>query len=227
MILVRGTSLSLTMWYIPQMAEKIPKPVTLVYSIPKHLHRKKNRPKDPTPPKGWKPNPPTENSPLNASQKAFVRLVAEGMGGGAAAHACGYKNPAQVASQMLKKPHIKKALIAEREAYAKASMMTKKKVMDGFLDAIAQAKTLADPSAQIQGWNSIAKMCGYFEPTRHKIEVDVRGRVIVEKLQTLSDDDLLRLADGESDVLEAEFVQEEELLRLPKPEQEGTQSHDE
>ena len=167
----------------------------------------------------------TENTPLTTAQKGFVKLVAEGMAQGAAAHACGYKHPAQVANQLMKKPHVKKALAIAREEYAKASAMSKKKVMDGFLDAIAQAKTLADPSAQIQGWNSIAKMCGYFEPTKHKIEVDIKGKVIVEKLQTLSDDDLLKLAGGDGDVLEAEYVQEEDILSLPPPD--PTASHDE
>jgi hypothetical protein len=199
------------------------KPITLVYSVSRKTRKTKRR-KDPNPGPGFKPPAPTENSPLNNSQRTFVKLVAEGLTPSAAAYQCGYKHPAVVASQMIRKPHIAKALREAREEYAKASMMTKKKVMDGFLDAIAQAKTLADPSAQIQGWNSIAKMCGYFEPTRHKIEVDVRGKVIVEKLQTLSDDDLLKLADGDADVLEAEYVQEEDVLKLPSPD---TGTHDE
>lgn len=206
------------------MAE--PKPVTLIYSVPRTIRRQRR--KYPNPGKGFRPPAATENTPLNNSQKAFVRMIAEGLTPSAAAHQCGYKHPAQRANQLIKLPHIQKALRAAREEFAKASAMSKKKVMDGFLDAISQAKMLGDPSAQIQGWNSVAKMCGYFEPTRHKIEVDVKGRVIVERLQTLSDDDLLKLASGDANVLEAEYVQEEDILSLPSPSSsEHTETHDE
>lgn len=178
------------------------------------------------PPKGWKPTPPTEDSPLTNKQREFVKYIAEGFNQTTAANMSGFKCPATVGSQLVRKPNVIKALKAAREEYAKSSAMTKKKVMDGFLEAIAQAKLLADPSAQIQGWNSVAKMCGYFEPTRHRIEVDVRGKVIIEKLQTLSDEDLLKLADGDTNVIEAEYVQEEDILLLPAPEPESEPHED-
>lgn len=158
-------------------------------------------------PKGWKPPPPTEDTSLNSMQQAFVRGVAEGLNHTAAAHMAGYKHPAVQGHQLLQRPHIKKALVLAREEYVKASQMTKKKVMDGFLDAIAQARTISDPSAQIQGWNSIAKMCGYFEPTKHKIEVDVKGKIVIERLQALSDDELIKLAEGDGDIIDAEYTE--------------------
>lgn len=177
-----------------------------------------------TPPKGWRPPPPKETTPLNPAQKKFVSYVAEGMPQTAAARAAGYSHPGRLAYQLMKKPNIKLALIKEREAYAQASQMTKKKVLDGFLDAIAQAKTLADPTAQIQGWNSVAKLCGYFEPTKHRIEVDIKGKIVLEKLQTLSDEQLLLLADGNTDIIEGEFVSEgDDLPALPN----RTGTHDE
>lgn len=172
---------------------------------------KRNR----TVPKGWKPPPPTEDTTLNSMQMAFVRGVAEGLNHTAAAHMAGYKHPAVQANQLIQKPHIKKALSIAREEYARASQMTKKKVMDGFLDAIAQARTISDPSAQIQGWNSIAKMCGYFEPTKHKIEVDVKGKIVIERLQALTDDELIKLAEGDGDIIDAEYSKAEDPLLLP------------
>ncbi len=132
----------------------------------------------------------------------------------AAAAAAGYKYNSDQVSKLVRKDHIYAAIKREQALNEKAGLMTKKKVMDGYLSAIEQAKMLADPTAQIQGWNSIAKMCGYFEPTRHKIEVDVKGKVIVERLQQLSDADLLRLADGATDVIDAEIISDEETPLL-------------
>src|SRR5690349_15165997 len=104
----------------------------------------------------------------------------------AAIHA-GYKDPQPTASKLMKLPHVKALIAKEREDFAVQNRMTKKKVMDGFLEAIDMAKIKADPIAMIGGWREIARMCGYFEPTRHQIQVSVAGKIVVEKLQTLSD----------------------------------------
>jgi hypothetical protein len=61
--------------------------------------------------------------------------------------------------------------------------------------------------SMISGWREIARMCGYFEPTKHRIEVDIQGKVIVQRLQGMSDADLLRLAEGEDDVIDADIIE--------------------
>lgn len=127
----------------------------------------------------------------------------------AAKHA-GYKDPQPTSCKLLRLPHVRALIAKEREEFAIANRMTKKKVMDGFLDAIEMAKIKADPIAMVSGWREIARMCGYFEPTRHQIQVSVAGKIVVEKLQTLSDSELLRLAEGDSDVLDAEIIDHED-----------------
>lgn len=139
------------------------------------------------------------NTPLTEKQRQFVNCVAAGLGVVAAARTAGFAHPDKVASQMLRKAHIKNALVDARKKYEASTQMTRKRVMDGYLDAISQAKTLADPQAQIQGWNSIAKMCGYFEPIRHKVEISVNGKVQLEQLQKLPDHELLKLAEEEDE----------------------------
>lgn len=127
----------------------------------------------------------------------------------AAIHA-GFKDPQATSSKLMKLPHVRALVAKEREDFAVKNRMTKKKVMDGFIEAIDMAKIKADPIAMIAGWREIARMCGYFEPTRHQIQVSVAGKIVVEKLQTLSDADLLRLADGDSNVLDAEIIEPED-----------------
>lgn len=204
---------------------KTKKPVPTLRNIPKQPNQlKREIARGASPPKGWKPPPATENTPLNAMQLKYVKhLVEDGLNYTAAAHLAGYKHPAVVGSQLATRPHVKKAIKLAREQYAIASQMTKKRVMDGFLDAIAQAKIISDPSAQIQGWNSIAKMCGYFEPTKHKIEIDVKGKIVLEKLQSLSDEDLVKLAEGDGNVIDAEYSETTDTLALP----DHTGTHDE
>src|SRR6185312_7317210 len=92
-------------------------------------------------------------------------------------------------------------------AYQKAGRMTKKRVMDGFLEAIEQGKMLADPLAQIAGWREIAKLCNLYAEQKHRVEVNVTGDVTVRQLQQMSDGDLLRLIDGQT--IEGEVVVEE------------------
>lgn len=161
--------------------------------------------KKPYPGKGWKAPPPTINTPLTSKQRVFVHhLTTTDCTPTAAAAFAGYKRPQFFQWELMQKPNIQAAVADGRKAFAKANEMTRQRVMDGYLFAIEQAKTLADPTAQIQGWNSVAKMCGYFEPTRHKLEVSVSGKVLVEKLQTMSDEELLALAEQE-EAIEAEF----------------------
>lgn len=144
------------------------------------------------------------DQPLTEKQRLFVNAYArDGMNGLAAMRIAGL---AGQPNTQLNNPKIQKAIAIEREKFAKASAMTKKKVIDGLLEAIDMAKIQADPTPMIQGWTQIAKMCGFMEPTRHKLEVTVQGQVVIQKLQQLDDDQLLALADGHSDALEGEFT---------------------
>ena len=47
-------------------------------------------------------------------------------------------------------------------------------------------------------------MCGYYEPTRHELRVTHQGEIVVQKLQTMSDDELLKLAEG-VEIVDGEF----------------------
>ena len=47
-------------------------------------------------------------------------------------------------------------------------------------------------------------MCGFYEPTKAKIEVSVQGQVLLQRLNGLSDEELLKLSEGDPTVLEGE-----------------------
>ena len=139
--------------------------------------------------------------PLTERQRLFVNAIArDNMNNLAAMRIAGLTGQA---STLMRNPKVARAIAIERERYAKASAMTKKKVIDGLMEAIEMAKIQADPTPMIQGWTQIAKMCGFMEPTRHKLEVSVNGQVVIQRLQALDDEKLLALAEG--NVLDGEF----------------------
>lgn len=147
------------------------------------------------------------NLPLTERQQLFVNAMArDGMNFNAAMRQAGYTLTAGTRGSLLGNAKIQHAIAIERAKFAKASMMTKKKVIEGFVEAIDMARLKADPMVMVAGWREVAKMCGFYEPTRHKLEVSVNGEVVIHKLQQLDDNELLQLAEGNTDALEGEFT---------------------
>ncbi len=149
--------------------------------------------------------PPSENAKLTQMQRVFVEGVAAGMTDRAAARAAGFANPDVQAVDLKRKPKIQKALAEAKAAYAIASGMTKKKVIDGFLEAIDIARVKADPLTMVAGWREVGKMCGFYEPTKTKLEISVKGQVLLEKMSAMSDEELLQLThehEGEFEVID-------------------------
>lgn len=142
--------------------------------------------------------PPTDK------ERAFVEFKALGMSDMQAARHAGYAFPKVDGAKIAAQPNVVAAIREQRAKYEEAGQMTKKRVLDGFLEAIEQGKLLTDPIAQIAGWREIAKLCGYYEPQKHEIALSVQGSLVVQKIQQLSDEELLKLAEGE--VLEGEIV---------------------
>lgn len=141
--------------------------------------------------------------PLTAQQEAFVRhYVDEGMSLSGAARKAGYTN----GTMLMKSDAVRRAVEMRREEYAAASRVSKKRVVDGMLEAIEAAKMKADPAVMVAGWKEIGRLCGHYEPTKTQIEVSVNGQVMLQKMTAMSDEELLRLASEDAtdaDVIEA------------------------
>lgn len=125
-----------------------------------------------------------------------------------AAQSAGYAMPHIQGPAVEKSPFVRAALEKEWAKAEKVSEMSKKKVMDGMLYAIDQAKLLADPTAQISGWREIAKICGYYEPQRVQIDVSVSAKRLFSQFETLSDDELLKIA--EQEIIDVESITKDE-----------------
>jgi hypothetical protein len=148
--------------------------------------------------------------PLTAQQCEFVKFLAEGMPPSAAARHANFAHPNSAVQRLMSLPNILAALQIERAKYEREAQMTRKKVMDGLLESIEMARVMSEPITMIAGWREVAKMCGYYEPTKTKIDISVNGRLLVSRIQAMPDEELLALAEGE--------IHEGEFARCPQEE---------
>lgn len=136
------------------------------------------------------------DKPLTEKQRLFVEHWAKGDSIQSASRRAGYNDSGTIAYRLVKMPNILK-LKHEIEAKWEAdNQMTRKRVMDGMLEAIEMAKMMAEPASMIAGWREVGKICGYYAPVEHKVKVDVTGNVIVDRLNSLSDAELLKIIQG-------------------------------
>lgn len=109
---------------------------------------------------------------LTERQRKFAKMVGQGTSLTGAATHLKYGAPSQAAWRMMQNPKIKLAVAQEKERYAKASDMTRAKVIDGMKEAIDMARLKADPTAMIQGYRRLAGCAGFM--SRRSIRLTCR-----------------------------------------------------
>ena len=140
---------------------------------------------------------------LTEKQKLFVKLWAQGESISTASARAGYNDAATYAYRMTKMPNILALYQKEKDAYEEASQMTRKKVMDMFIESYDMAKLEADPHAMVSAAREIGKMCGYYAPTKSTLTINHTGSVRLNQLNAMTDSELAELVGAEdgSDVL--------------------------
>ena len=133
------------------------------------------------------------DKPLTEKQKLFALAWAQGDTIPNAMARAGYNEQPSYGYRMAKMPNILALYAAEKAKFEEAAQMSRKKVMDGLLDAIDMAKLMSEPSTMVSGWREIARMCGYFEPVKQRIDINVTGNVMLDRMNSMSDADLLRI----------------------------------
>lgn len=161
--------------------------------------------------------PDQRTGPLTDKQKALARYVGRGMSWEAAKVKAGF-SPNSAMQYYKEDPRIQALIRAEQARSERVADMDRKKVMDGFAEAIEMARIQADPATMIKGWTEIAKMCGYYAAETKKIEVSLSAKRLVDKFETMSDDELLKWA--EKEVVDVDFREVEEPKQLENHAQE-------
>lgn len=138
-------------------------------------------------------------------QQEFIKLCAKGITPYKAAQEIYGPTHGAKGRELAETPHIRREI---HRLYAQAAgrhQMTRTKVIDGFKRAAEMAEVMSDPNGMVAAWREIGKMLGYYAVETKKVELSVNGEIGVRKLTTLSDEDLLKLAAGQT--LEGEFAQ--------------------
>lgn len=113
------------------------------------------------------------------------------------------------AADVMRRPYAREMLANIRAETATTHQITRANVLAGLKEAIDMARIQADPAVMIAGWKEIGKMCGFYEAVKVKVQVSGGATSIQAKLSVMSDDELLRLANGETvEALEGEFTRE-------------------
>lgn len=134
-------------------------------------------------------------SVLTEQQEEYVEGVLDGKAKSHAALDAGYSHGSQ-SHRLDRNELVQTALAERREELSSATQITRAGVLNGILDAIEMARVMADPMAMLAGYRDISKMMGYNAPEVKKVEVTSSQGRLRHKMQSLSDEDLLRLAEG-------------------------------
>lgn len=92
--------------------------------------------------------------------------------------------------------------------------ITRDDVLRGFLSAIADAKTLGEPSSQIAGWREIGKFQGQYAPEEVTHKISGRVEHVTRRIRDMPDDrllDLLDRAEKGEDVIDIEEGEWEDI----------------
>ncbi len=133
------------------------------------------------------------DKPLTNQQKLFVKHWASGESIPNAMARAGYNDQPSYGYRMAKMPNILALYNEEKAKYEAAAQMTRQKVMDGLLEAAEMAKLLAEPATMVSAWREVGKMCGYYEPKKVSVDINVTGNVLHQRLNQLSDAELLKI----------------------------------
>lgn len=152
------------------------------------------------------------DKPLTSNQLLFAQAWAAGESIASATLRAGYADDG-LGYRMARMPNIRRVYEAEKRKYEEACQMTRKRVMDMHLEAFEMAKLMAEPASMVSAAREIGRMCGYYEPIKHTVDVNVKGEVTVRTLNNMSDAELLKFLHGQAP------------LALPNPDEVTDEAH--
>ena len=136
----------------------------------------------------------SSDKPLTDKQRLFVKFWAQGETIYSASVKAGYADGGTLAYRLVRMPNVLKLYEAEKARYEAAAQLSRKKVMDMLMEAYEMARLAAEPASMVAAAREIGKMCGYYAPVERKISIT--GNVVLEKMNRLSDQELLRILEG-------------------------------
>jgi hypothetical protein len=142
---------------------------------------------------------------LNENEMLFVCFHAErNMSPVLAAKHAGFSSPSHAAKKLLASAPVQRAISFVQQQFRESSNITKRRVIEGYIEAIDMARAMSDPKVMISGWAEVAKLCGLNEPAKKEVKFTTDQESLVRQLQQLPDEELLRMAEG---AIDADFTE--------------------
>ena len=144
---------------------------------------------------------------LTERQDAFVDGILKGKDRNVAARDAGYvdKNDGRALPSVAEKQkNIQRALAEARAELSSAAQISRADVIDGIMEGINMARLAADPATMIKGWTEVGKILGHYAPEVKKVEITDNQKRLQSKFTAMSDEDLLRVIEGECSVVSGE-----------------------
>lgn len=149
---------------------------------------------------------PPSNQAISPKEEAVLNHIISGLSRSAAVEAVGYnfKNPSKGCGAILRRPAVAARFRELQEAARERARISQDDVVEGFREAINDAKMTSDPQAQIAGWREIAKLLGMYAPKAIKVKISKTEERAKKELSAMTEKELLEIA-GSDSVIEGEF----------------------
>lgn len=152
-----------------------------------------------------KPKPPPANnrteSALTDMQKDFADAKLLGKSTKKAMEEAGYSTTNYDVEK--RSAEVQMYINEARKGIVDASTLTRLDVIQGILDAIADAKLQAEPATMIAGYAQLAKIMGFYTPEVKKLDITINGARVRHKMETMTDEELYQLSEGHT--IEGEY----------------------
>lgn len=140
---------------------------------------------------------------LSKQQAMYIAKRETGASREQSAIFAGYPAGQEAGKQVESSELVQKELARARAQLAKKTGITREDIVEILLDAIRDAKTMADPQAMIRGASELAKLLGLNAPETKKVLHEL-GPGAAQAMKALSDEELHRIARGR--VVEGEYT---------------------
>ena len=137
--------------------------------------------------------------PLTPRQEQFVENYILCGNATEAARRAGYgeRGAGVTATRLLKNANVLAAIDVLRAANAERFALSREMVIEQILAAIAVAKEQSNPLVVISGWREIAKMCGFYQPVKHQVDIPRTQSDMLRRFEAMSDEELIAIVANE------------------------------
>ena len=136
---------------------------------------------------------------MTPKQKAFAEAALDGVPKTTAAKQAGYQNPP-------KSKEVAAYVQAARQELQSTTQIKRAEVLEMLVRSYELAELAGEPATMVSAAREIGKMLGYYEPETIKLELSSNQARLKSKFTSMSDEELLEIAEGNAKVIDGEFT---------------------